>query len=118
MAASIDAKTLKQWLSDGEEMAFLDVREPGQFAEGHAFFAVPLAYSRFELDVERLVPNRSVRMVLCDAGDGVAERTQKRAEALGYANISILQGGAPAWGAAGYTLYEGVNLPSKTFGEL
>ena len=118
MAASIDAKTLKQWLSDGEEIAFLDVREPGQFAEGHAFFAVPLPYSRFELDVERLVPNRRVRMVLCDAGDGVAERAQKRAEALGYTNVHILAGGAPAWGAAGYTLYEGVNLPSKTFGEL
>jgi rhodanese-related sulfurtransferase len=118
MPASVDAKTAKQWLSDGEEIAFLDVREPGQFAEGHAFFAVPLPYSRFELDVERLVPNRRVRMVLCDAGDGVAERAQKRAEALGYTNVRVLAGGAPAWGAAGYTLYEGVNLPSKTFGEL
>jgi rhodanese-related sulfurtransferase len=118
MPASIDAITLKQWLSDGEEIAFLDVREPGQFAEGHAFLAVPLPYSRFELDVERLVPNRRVRMVLCDAGDGVAERAQKRAEALGYTNVRVLAGGAPGWGAAGYTLYEGVNLPSKTFGEL
>ena len=29
-----------------------------------------------------------------------------------------MDGGAPAWAAAGHTLYEGVNLPSKTFGEL
>lgn len=116
--ATIDAKTLKQWLSDGGEIAFLDVREPGQFADGHAFFAVPLPYSRLELDLERLVPNRGVRMVLSDAGDGVAERARRRAEALGYANVKVLQGGAPAWKQAGYTLYEGVNLPSKTFGEL
>jgi rhodanese-related sulfurtransferase len=30
----------------------------------------------------------------------------------------VLDGGAPAWKAAGYMLYEGVNVPSKTFGEL
>lgn len=118
MAASVEARTVKEWLSDGEEIAFLDVREPGQFAEGHAFFAVPLPYSRFELEIERLVPNRSVRMVLCDAGDGIAERAHRRAAALGYTNVARLAGGAPGWGAAGYTLYEGVNLPSKTFGEL
>ena len=119
MPASVDAKTVKQCLSDGGEIAFLDVREPGQFADGgHAFFAVPLPYSRLELDIERLVPNRRVRLVLSDADDGVAERACRRAEALGYTNISILTGGAPAWKAAGYTLYEGVNLPSKTFGEL
>lgn len=118
MAAAVDAKTLKQWLSDGGEIAFLDVREPGQFAGGHAFFAVPLPYSRLELDIERLVRGRGVRMVLCDAGDGVAERARRRAEALGYSNVGILEGGVPGWKQAGYTLYEGVNLPSKTFGEL
>lgn len=118
MAASVDAKTLKQWLSDGGEIAFLDVREAGQFAEGHAFFAVPLPYSRLELDIERLVPNRAVRMVLSDAGDGVAQRACRRAEAMGFTNVCVLQGGAPAWKRAGYTLYEGVNLLSKTFGEL
>ena len=41
-----------------------------------------------------------------------------RAEALGYRNVHILAGGAPAWQRAGYTLYAGVNVPSKTFGEL
>jgi len=82
------------------------------------FFAVPLPYSRFELGLLDLVPNPSVRMVLCDDGDGVAERAAKRAEDLGYRNVHILAGGAPAWGKAGYTLYAGVNVPSKTFGEL
>ena len=57
-------------------------------------------------------------MVLCDGGDGVAERARTRAEALGYSNVTVLAGGTPAWKSAGYTLFEGVNLPSKTFGEL
>lgn len=118
MGSTVEAATLKTWLSDGREIAFFDVREPGPFADGHPFFAVPLPYSRLELDIAHLAPNRSVRMVLCDGGDGVAERARKRAEALGYSNVTVLAGGTPAWKSAGYTLFEGVNLPSKTFGEL
>ena len=118
MAARIDASTLKASLSDGRELALIDVRELGQFGEGHLFFAVPLAYSRFELGLATLVPNPSVRLVLCDAGEGVAERAAARAEALGYDNVAVLAGGVDAWRKAGYTLYAGVNVPSKTFGEL
>jgi rhodanese-related sulfurtransferase len=118
MRSTVDAATVKAWLSDGREIAFFDVREAGPFADGHAFFAVPLPYSRLEPDIESLAPNRAVRVVLCDGGDGVAEKARRRAEALGYSNLAVLEGGAPAWKRAGYTLYEGVNLPSKTFGEL
>jgi rhodanese-related sulfurtransferase len=118
MTAEIDAHTLKSWLSDGAEIALLDVREAGQFGEAHPFFAVPLPYSRFELGLSDLVPNPAVRMVLIDAGDGVAARAARHAQDLGYGNVHILAGGAPAWGRAGYTLYAGVNVPSKTFGEL
>ena len=119
MTATIDAATLKAWLSDGGEIALLDVREVGQFGEGHLFFAVPLPYSRFELALPALVPNPAVRLVLCDGGDdAIAGRAAKRAEALGYRNVHVLAGGTEAWKRAGYTLYAGVNVPSKTFGEL
>src|ERR1700730_5313367 len=101
MTAAIDAPTLKAWLSDGSEIALLDVREHGQYGEGHLFFAVPLPYSRFELGLPALVPNPGVRLVLCDGGDGVADRAARRAEGLGYRAVHILQGGAPAWRQAG-----------------
>jgi rhodanese-related sulfurtransferase len=119
MTATIDAATLKAWLSDAREIALLDVREHGQFGEGHLFFAVPLPYSRFELALPTLVPNPAVRLVLCDGGeDAIADRAARRAEALGYRNVRLLEGGTRAWQRAGYTLYAGVNVPSKTFGEL
>src|SRR5215469_1761167 len=114
----IEAPTLKAWLSDGGEIALLDVREAGQFGEAHPFFAVPLPYSRFELGLPDLAPNPNVRLVLTDGGDGTAARAAKRAEELGYQNLHVLEGGADAWTRAGYTLYAGVNVPSKTFGEL
>jgi rhodanese-related sulfurtransferase len=114
----IDAPTLKAWLSDGREIALLDVREHGQYGMGHLFFAVPLPYSRLELGLGALAPNRSVRLVLCDGGDGVAAKAAARAAALGYSSVFVLEGGVPAWAAAGYTIYAGVNVPSKVFGEI
>ncbi len=121
MTPPIDAAALKAWLSDGREIALIDLREHGQYGMGHPFFAVPLPYSRFELRLPALVPNRRARLVLYDdgpGGDNIAERGAERAAELSYRNVHVLEGGAPAWGRAGYTLYEGVNLPSKTFGEL
>jgi rhodanese-related sulfurtransferase len=118
MPAEIDAPSLKAWLSDGREIALFDVREHGQYGTGHLFFAVPLPYSRFEIALPKLAPNAGARIVLCDGGDGVARRAAARAAALGYRNLFVLAGGAKAWAEAGYTLYAGVNVPSKVFGEL
>jgi rhodanese-related sulfurtransferase len=116
--AHIEPPTLKAWLGDGREIALVDVSEHGQYGSGHPFFAVSLPYSRFELGLPALAPNPGVRLVLCDQGDGVAARAAARAAALGYHNLHILRGGKPAWRDAGYTLFAGVNVPSKTFGEL
>jgi rhodanese-related sulfurtransferase len=56
---------------------------------------------------------------VCDDGVlGVAGRALERLHALGYSDVAVLDGGTAAWAAAGYTLYKGVNVPSKLFGEL
>jgi len=96
-AKFVEADALKTWLSDGRELALLDVREHGQYGERHLFFAIPVPYSIFELRLPVLVPNPGVRMVLYDDGDGVAERAAKRAMAAGYSNVHILPGGAAPW---------------------
>ena len=115
---SVSPQDLKNMLHDGGELALLDVREEGQFGEGHLLFATPLPYSRLETGVAPLVPRKSARIVLCDSGDGVAERAVKRLNAIGYSDVSVLAGGNPAWAAAGYAIFKGVNVPSKLFGEL
>ncbi|MGF6840213.1 rhodanese-related sulfurtransferase [Paraburkholderia youngii] len=117
----IPATTVREWLNDNDEIALFDVREAGEFGEGHPFFAVPLPYSRLELDIGRLAPRRDVRIVLLDAGtddQAIARRAARRLHALGYTRLSVLKDGARGWAAAGYTLFKGVNVPSKTFGEL
>lgn len=118
MTAVIHASTVKSWLQDGEEIAFLDVREHGQYGEGHPFFVVSVPYSRLEIDVRRLVPRLSTRIVLMDHDDGVAARAAGRLAELGYTDVSELERGVNGWSAAGLQLFKGVHLPSKTFGEL
>ena len=114
----INAGDVKPKLTNGSEIAFIDVREHGQYGEGHPFFVVSIPYSQLELKVDDLLPNKSIDIVLLDEACGTAEKAKMRLEEIGYSSISILNGGAQAWAAAGYTLYKGVNLPSKTMGEM
>lgn len=118
MSQTLTPQQLQQWLFDGQEIALFDVREHGQYGEAHLFFGVNLPYSRLELEARRLAPNLQVRLVLHDQdGAGLAARAAQRLQALGYANVHILEGGADGWQAAGYQLFAGVHVPSKAFGE-
>lgn len=105
-------------MHSGGEIAFLDVRETGQFVDGHALFAVPLPYSRLECLAPKLVPRRHAPVLLLDGGDGIGQLAAQRLEELGYARISIIDGGMAAWAQAGFPVYQGVNVPSKVLGEL
>jgi len=118
-APLIAPAALQAALHDGNEIALLDVREDGEFGEDHLLFATPLPYSRLELGISALVPRKTVRIVLCDDGrSGVAQRAASRLSALGYTDLTVLDGGTQSWKAAGYVLFKGVNVPSKLFGEL
>jgi len=111
---------LRTVLRDGAELAVLDVREEGVFSDdGHLFFANSLPLSRLELMIRPLVPRFSTRIVVCDGGDdGLAGRAVGKLRAIGYRDVAMLEGGTRAWGAAGFELFTGVNVPSKAFGEL
>jgi rhodanese-related sulfurtransferase len=112
------AETLRSWLVDGDELAVLDAREEGVFFDEHLFHAACLPLSRVELELARLVPRRDVRVVWCDDGSSeLAHRAAITSSGLGWTNVHVLDGGIPAWGAAGGELYSGVNVPSKAFGE-
>jgi len=116
---TITPKTLKQWLHDGQEIALLDIREHGQYGEEHLFYIVSVPYSRLEIEIERLVPRKDVRMVLVGDNEGILSAiANQRLNALGYKNVHALEGGMRAWKQAGYEVFAGVNLPSKAFGEL
>jgi rhodanese-related sulfurtransferase len=114
---SIDAAALRLMLGDGGELALLDLREEGLFSEGHLFQARPVPLSRLELLLPRLVPRRATRLVLCDAGEGLADRAAARLCRNGYGELHLLEGGPEQWQEAGLQSFSGVNVPGKAFGE-
>ena len=118
MTNLIDAWEANRRVLGNNEIAFLDLREAGPFSQGHPLFAVPAPYSVLEAQVVDLVPRLDVPIVLIDGGEGLAGAGADALASMGYANVSVVKGGTPAWAMAGYTLFKGVNVPSKALGEL
>lgn len=118
MVQAIGAEDVQARLHDRAEIAFLDLREAGPFSEGHPLFAVPAPYSTLEATIGALVPRTQVPVILIDGGDGIAEAGADALAAMGYDDLSIVDGGTQGWTEAGYRLFAGVNVPSKTLGEL
>ncbi len=111
---------VKELIAAAGELALLDLREEGTFADGHLLFAVSMPLSRLEMMACDLVPRRDVPIVLCAGGDGDDDLITRGAERLarfGYTDVSYLDGGLAAWAGAGYEVFSGVNVPSKAFGE-
>ena len=115
--SDLSAHQLQAWLTDGAELALLDVRDEGIFSAGHIFFAASTPLNRMEYLADAMVPRRNVRTVLVDDGDGLARRAADRLADWGYSSIRLLEGGMPAWRAAGFQSFSGMYVPSKAFGE-
>lgn len=101
-----------------EEIALLDLRHEAAFASGHPLFAANMAAGRIALEAETRLPRKDVPIVVYDAGEGLVAQAAERFKALGYTNIRQLDGGLPAWQAAGYEIFQDVNSYAKAFGEL
>lgn len=113
----IDAAALHALLRSGQEVALIDLREQGAFGARHILRAVNIPRSRLELDYPRLIPRKTVPVVLCDSGEGLTEGAADVLCFAGWTDVRTLDGGIDAWEAAGYPLFSGVNVPSKAFGE-
>jgi len=109
---------LRERSRPGGEIAIVDAREEGSFHERHLLMASCLPLSRLELMAPGLLPRLSAPIVVCDAGEGLAERAAARLIEGGYTDVAVLAGGVAAWEAAGFPVYSGVHVPSKAFAEV
>lgn len=114
----VSARDVHAMLTDGRELALLDVRETGVHTHGHIFHAASLPLSSLELRVAQALPRQDTRIVLVDDDDGLAAAAARRLHRLGYCNLAVLRGGQAGWRAAGLAEYSGVHVPSKAFGEV
>ena len=113
----ISAVALKAMEADGKEIALIDPREEGVFGKAHLLYAVNMPLSKLELNIFRMVPRNSTRIVLTDGGEGMSERAAAKLKELGYTNVAILDGGYPAWKNAGHEIFSGMSVAGKAFGE-
>jgi len=104
-------------LEDGQEIAFLDVREVVPFGAGHPLLATNLPIGHIEGEIARLVPRLGTRVIVTDGGEGLSTVAARRLAEFGYGNVAVLAGGAPAWSAAGLGLFPEIEVPSKGFGD-
>ena len=118
MTSTVSTAAIRAALINRQEIALLDVREEGIYAEAHPLFAASLPAGRIELETFDRVPRLNTRVAVYDAGEGLAERAAARLRSLGYTDVSLLEGGLEGWRRAGGELFRDVNVPSKAFGEL
>lgn len=116
--ARISPQALEAALADGAEIALLDVRDAGVFARAHILLAASAPLWRLPLEIDRLVPRRSTRLVLTDGDESLAHDAAHLLIRLGWTNVSVLAGGTDAWAAAGLEIFSGTNVPGKAFGEV
>ena len=119
---TVTPQQVKVMFHDDDELALIDVREQGAFSKEHMLLACSVPLSRMEFKIGDLVPRKTTRIVLVDAGgtgnSRMAGKAAERLSGFGYSDISVMEGGIHAWGAAGFELFSGVNVLSKAFGEL
>lgn len=114
----MDSGTLRALMREGGEVALLDIREQGEFGQCHLFWAVNAPLSRIEFEAPRLMPRPATKIVVTAAGDaGLGRRGAETLAAMGYTDVAVCPDAPAGWEAAGFTLYSGINVPSKAFGE-
>ncbi|NNE87203.1 MAG: hypothetical protein HKN27_03925 [Silicimonas sp.] len=118
MVKEITPAEAKRHLHQDGEIAFFDVRDAGPFSMGHPLFAVPLPLRDLAEKVGALAPRKTVPVLLIDDDGSACATAARLLETMGYGYVRVLAGGVAAWQAAGYTLFQGVHVPSKTLGEL
>ncbi|HJU16310.1 MAG TPA: rhodanese-like domain-containing protein [Stellaceae bacterium] len=116
--STITPAQLRARFRSGGEIAIVDAREEGSFHDRHLLMASCLPLSRLELIAPDLLPRRSAPIVVCDGGEGLAERAASRLSEGGYTDVTVLEGGVGAWEKAGFPVYSGVHVPSKAFAEV
>ena len=103
--------------ASGAEWALIDVREAAEADAGHVHGSTFLPRRMLELRIAEFVSDPRTTIVLVDEGGRRAPLAAATLTRLGYSDARVLEGGTPAWLAAGLALDTGSNVPSKLFGE-
>ena len=114
---AISPEQLATLLEQASPHALLDVRERAAFERGHIYRATPLPRRLLEQRLPALVTARATLIVLCDDDATLSALAAPTLGEMGYTEVFVLTGGLEAWRRAGRPVVQGLNVPSKVFGE-
>lgn len=117
MSTRITTDQLEALMRTGTPHAVLDLRERGAYERGHIFRTTSLPRRQLEARLPTLVTARTTPLVLVDEDGTIAELARPTLTAMGYTNVRALQGGLEGWRASFHAIVQGLNVPSKVFGE-
>src|SRR6185436_16334519 len=117
MHKQISPADTAELMASDELFAVFDVRERGEYNDCQIPNTTSLPRSQIEFHIAELVPSRTIPVVVYDEGGKRAEFAAETLADLGYAQVSILDGGLMVWRRKGRETVSGVNVPSKAFGE-
>lgn len=100
LEVSIDE--IRERIDRGESFHLVDVREESEWRTGHLPGAVHLSKGVIERDVEEAIPDTGADIVLYCGGGFRSALTADALRAMGYQNVSSMDGGIRAWREAGY----------------
>lgn len=94
-------------LASGERVVLVDVREDGEWQQGHAVEAMHLGKGVLERDLEQALPDAGTEIILYCGGGFRSVLAGDAAQRMGYRNVWSLAGGYKAMVAAGWPVQAG-----------
>jgi rhodanese-related sulfurtransferase len=88
----------------GEEFTVLDVREPGEWEQGHIPGAKHIPRGMLEYLASAELPEKDQRIVVHCAVGGRGTLATKTLREMGYTNVANMDGGTNAWREKGYEI--------------
>jgi rhodanese-related sulfurtransferase len=85
-------------------VVLIDVREDGEWAQGHAVQAKHLGRGVLERDIEGVLPDVNAEIILYCGGGYRSALACDAAQRMGYRNVSSLAGGYKAMVASGWPM--------------
>jgi rhodanese-related sulfurtransferase len=116
-AQSISPGQAQELMRSSALFALIDVREWGEFALEQILGSRNISRGSLEKYLPFLVPDRGASIMLVCSDGGCAMLAAPTVDALGYKNVSVLEGGLIQWKRGGGETYGGWSLTGKDYGE-
>jgi len=104
---------VKAKLDSGARFQLIDVREDGEWANGHLPGARHLGKGIIERDIETMIPDRDAEIVLYCGGGFRSALAADNLQKMGYTRVVSMDGGWRGWTEAGLPVEPAQGTPDR-----